>query len=60
MDSDNWEDTFFTKLAQSESPAPNSPVKEDEEDLDIEHTPIIYVAVTGRKRTLFHSKWANM
>ena len=40
MDSDNWEDTFFTELAQSESPAPNSPVEEDEEDLDIERTPI--------------------
>ena len=40
MDSDNWEDTLFTELAQSESPAPNSPVEEDEEDLDIERTPI--------------------
>ena len=40
MDSDNWEDTFFTELAQSESPAPNSPVEEDEEGLDIERTPI--------------------
>ena len=32
------EDTLFAELAQSESPAPNSPVEKDEEDLDIERT----------------------